>query len=404
MSGSDQRNPATPWNLERRQFIGAVGGASLAAVGSAVLGVPALAEDKPAAPPRPETNLKQFMATPKKPHSLPGPFPGKVVQVTDPKVIVENNPRPEVVKAMFEKGLTTLTGKDLKGSFDLFFKKDDVVGIKVNPVGGIRFGTRHEVVAAVIGWLTANGLPKQNIVIWDRFGDMLKEGGYTKERYPGVQIEALQTLDESFKTFRDAQGHHICEANFDKDWFYFAKGVFGKGVANYKDDEAYFNQHVHVGEESYFGKVLTQKLTKIINIPVFKNTGNGVSMATKNLGYGAISNTGRLHQPLFFSVCTEVLAAPPVRDKLVLNINDGLWGQYDGGPMPNEQFLYQYNTLYFATDPFAMDMIGHRHLYEKRKAMNVKVSDNPRFTQYLYDAEKLGLGVADPAKIQLVTA
>ena len=27
--------------------------------------------------------------------------------------------------------------------------------------------------------------------------------------------------------------------------------------------------------------------TKIINVPVLKNTGNGISMATKNLGYGA---------------------------------------------------------------------------------------------------------------------
>ena len=36
---------------------------------------------------------------------------------------------------MFEKGLTRLTGKNLKESFALFFDKNDVVGIKVNPVG-----------------------------------------------------------------------------------------------------------------------------------------------------------------------------------------------------------------------------------------------------------------------------
>ena len=35
-------------------------------------------------------------------------------------------------------------------------------------------------------------------------------------------------------------------------------------------------------------------------------------MATKNMGYGSICNTGRLHTPLFFNVCTEVLAAPVV--------------------------------------------------------------------------------------------
>ncbi len=94
-------------------------------------------------------------------------------------------------------------------------------------------------------------------------------------------------------------------------------------------------------------------------------------MATKNLGYGAICNTGRLHAPLFFQVCTEVLAAPPVRDKLVLNVTDGPGAQYDGGPDKNAKFVYRNRTLYFATDPFALDMVCHDQLVAKRKAMGI---------------------------------
>ena len=154
-------------------------------------------------------------------------------------------------------------------------------------------------------------------------------------------------------------------------------------------DDAYANQHVFTGEYSYFGKLVTERLTKIVNLAAFKNTGNGVSMATKNLGYGAICNTGRLHQPLFFKVCTEVLAAPWVRDKLVLNVIDGIRGQYDGGPMPNEQFWYANNALYLATDPFALDRVGQDQMVAKRKAMGVKVNEHPRFTDYLDYAQKL---------------
>ncbi|HQG46749.1 MAG TPA: DUF362 domain-containing protein, partial [bacterium] len=163
--------------------------------------------------------------------------------------------------------------------------------------------------------------------------------------------------------------------------------------------EAYLNQHVFNGQYSYFGKLVTQRLTRIINLPVFKNTGNGVSMATKNLGYAAICNTARLHRPLFFDVCTEVLAFPAIRDKLALNITDGLRGQYDGGPDGAAQFTWDYNTLFFATDPFALDMVCHNLLVAKRKQMNVKVNEHPRFTEYLRYAEKLGLGVASPEKI-----
>jgi hypothetical protein len=152
------------------------------------------------------------------------------------------------------------------------------------------------------------------------------------------------------------------------------------------------------------GKLLTQRLTKIINVPVFKNTGNGISMATKNLGYGAVCNTNRLHRPLFFDVCVDVLAFPPIRDKLVLNVTDALRAQYDGGPMPAAQFTYEYKSLFLATDPFALDSVCHAQIVQKRKDMGVKVSEHPRYTEYFRYAGRLGLGVTDPAKVQTVRA
>ena len=131
------------------------------------------------------------------------------------------------------------------------------------------------------------------------------------------------------------------------------------------------------GEYSYFGKLLTKQLTKIVNLAAYKNTGAGISMATKNMGYGSLCNTGRLHAPLFFNVCTEVLAAPVVREKLVLNVTDGLRAQYDGGPDKNAQFVYPNHSLYFATDPFALDMICHRQLVAKRKEMGDRGEREP---------------------------
>ncbi|MBP1661277.1 MAG: hypothetical protein H6P95_2469, partial [Candidatus Aminicenantes bacterium] len=92
----------------------------------------------------------------------------------------------------------------------------------------------------------------------------------------------------------------------------------------------------------------------------------------------------------------------PVRDKMVLNITDGLRSQYDGGPDKNAKFAYIDNRLYFASDPFALDMVCHNRIVAKRKEMGVAVNENPRFTDYLRYAEKLGLGIADPAKIEHV--
>jgi hypothetical protein len=359
---------------------------------------------KPQPPVRPATNIEEVLKVPKTAHSLPGPFPGRVVQVTDPASLHDNKVQPEIVTAMFEKGLQKLTGANLKKSFKLLFDKKDIVGIKVNPVGPGVIATHLEVVDAVISWLTNNGLKREQIIIWDRFDYMLTDAGFMPERFPGIRIEGLQTMDEAAaegkadnSRWLKPDGTHVSVGNFDQEVYYWAD------VEGDKED-AYLNQHVVNGKFSYFGKLLTQKLTKIINIPAFKNTGNGVSMATKNLGYAAICNTARLHRPLFFDVCTEVLAFPAIRDKLVLNITDGLRGQYDGGPGGAAQFVYDYHTLFFATDPFALDMVCHTLLVEKRKAMNVKVNENPRFTEYLRYAEELGLGVAAPEKITHVIA
>jgi hypothetical protein len=150
--------------------------------------------------------------------------------------------------------------------------------------------------------------------------------------------------------------------------------------------------------------LLTTRLTKIVNMASYKNMGDGISMACKNLGYGSICNTGRLHEPLFLNACTEVLAAPVLRDKLVLNITDGIRGQYEGGPDKNARFVYPNHSLYFATDPFALDMICHREMVAKRKEMGIKVNEHPIFTEYLRYGEKLDLGLVSPGKIQLVQA
>lgn len=386
--------------VTRRNFLkfGAAAGTGL------VLGTPSLWSQetkKPEQPARTKTNIDEALKIPRKKYSLPGAFPGKVVEVHNPEAMANEKPNAEIITVMVEKGLRQLTGKDLNESFKLFFKKKDIVGIKVNPVGAGLISTRLEVVDAIIAWLVANGMKKKNIVIWDRFDYMLTEAGFTKETYPGIGIEGLQTMDEAAqegKTEDDSHwlkpdGTHISADNFDRNVYYWADVDGPK-------DKPYLNQHVFNEKYSYYGKLLTQKLTKIINVPVFKNTGNGISMATKNLGYGAVCNTARLHKPLFFDVCTEVLAFPVIRDKLVLNITDGLRAQYDGGPGPNANFTYFFNTLFFATDPFALDLTCHNLLVQKRKDMNVNVNESPRFTEYLRYAEKLGLGIANPEKIQ----
>jgi hypothetical protein len=403
MARKAYRSIRTGTGVDRREFL-KVGGAVGAGL---VLGVPALRaqdEEKQTPPGKPKTNVDEALAVPRTERSLPGAYPGKVVEVHDPEAMADDKPQADVIRAMFQRGMERLTGEDLASCFGRFFDKADVIGIKVNPVGSGLISTRLEVVDAIIDWLVAGGVERNNIIIWDRFDYMLADAGFTPERYPGIGIEGLQTMDEAAASgekeddsaWLDEKGNHVSASKFDEKVFYWVD------VEGPKDDKAYLNQHVFSGKQSNFGRLLTQRLTKIINVPVLKNAGNGISVASKNIGYGAICNTGRLHRPLFFDVCTEVLAFPVIRDKLVLNIADGLRAQYDGGPMATADFAYLYNTLFFATDPFAMDMVCHQIMVEKRKSMGIEVNEHPMFTGYLRYAEKLGLGVVSAEKLEHV--
>ena len=180
----------------------------------------------------------------------------------------------------------------------------------------------------------------------------------------------------------------------DKEWSYWAdvEGSY---------DEYTMPYMVNGGKHSYFTRICTQQVTKIINLPILKNAGASVTLCMKNLAFGAISNTGRLHEKLWHDTVAEVCAFPPLRDKVVLNIVDGLIGCYNGGPAANPQFICHYNLLLAGSDAVAVDRIGLNIVSKKRMEMKLQKEENPSASQFLRRAGELGLGICDNSRITL---
>jgi uncharacterized protein (DUF362 family) len=178
----------------------------------------------------------------------------------------------------------------------------------------------------------------------------------------------------------------------DKSIFYWAdiEGKYDKDTLPYMVNE---------GFHSYFTKICTQKVTKIINIPILKNAGGSLTGAMKNLAYGSITNTGRLHQDLWAETCAEVCAFPPLRDKVVLNIIDGIRGCINGGPGANPQFIRNINTLLVGTDPVAIDRIAYEIILKKRLEEKIIKEESAKGKAFLELAQNLKLGTADLNKI-----
>ena len=134
---------------------------------------------------------------------------------------------------------------------------------------------------------------------------------------------------------------------------------------------------------------------------LLKNAGSSITLCLKNLAYGSITNTGRLHKQLWSETTADVCAFPPLRDKVVLNIVDGIKGCFNGGPGANPQFFYDYKTILIGSDPVAVDRIGFEIITKKRIKEGLQEKASERGQAFLYLAEKHKLGEADLKDIDL---
>ncbi len=385
----------TKANLKRRDFFKLLTLSGVGAAVSPMLSSKVFAQDSEK-PPKPSTNINEALNAPRNQNSFPGKFPGKVVKAIHDGSYVDGKIVDEVTFDMLAKSMVSLTGAaTISEAWLQFVSPTERIGLKINPIGGTLLSTSHAVVKAVISQLESAGVPRSNITIWDRREFQLHEAGFTEENYPGIRIVGTECKGKDGEWY-GSDGKLLSESRIDMDWYFWAD-VEGEY------DEYTMPYMVNGGKHSYFSKILTQELDKVINIPILKNAGSSITLCMKNLGYGVISNTGRLHNQLWGDTSAQVCAFPPVRDKVVLNIADGIVGCFQGGPGANPQFIIPYKTMLVGTDPVAVDRIGYDVVIKKRIEMGVQEADTERGKEFMVMAAGYGLGEADIEKIDLTT-
>src|SRR5437764_5864799 len=114
-----------------------------------------------------------------------------------------------------------------------------------------------------------------------------------------------------------------------------------------------------------------------MNLPVLKDPQSaGVTLALKNMSHGLVNNVSRSHGTQSLNACNLFIPAavqlPAIRNKAVLHILDGVKGVYHGGPSARPEFVWEHNTLYFATDPVSLDHVGWEVIDAKRVSVGMK--------------------------------
>lgn len=306
----------------------------------------------------------------------------RVVLAEAPGAMAAFTPHPALIRRCFEAGLTNLarTGT-VAAAWDHFLVREDVVGVKVHCGPGPLSGTRPAVVEAVVRSLLDAGHPAEHILIWDKHREDLRRSGLVElGRRLGVSVEGAVT------------------AAFDPEAFYdnTIPGELVWGDLEFKPREKLMGRH------SYVTKLLTQRITRIINItPLLNHNQLGVSGCLYGLAFGSVDNTQRFADNLDrLSVAVpEIFALPEVGDRVAFHLVDALVAQYAG----EENSLLHYsailNQLRLSTDPVALDVQSIAELAKQRRLAGAPEADvSP--TPYR-NAELLELGVSRPDAVKI---
>jgi hypothetical protein len=311
----------------------------------------------------------------------PGPR-ARVVTVQQADALEAFRPRPAVIRAMVDRGITNLTGKtSLVAAWRSLVSTQDVVGIKVYCSPGANSGTRPDVVAAVVEGLLAAGLPPKHIIVWDRETADLRLAGYFDlvERY-GIRVAGS------------------VQAGWD-DKSYYETEIIGNLV--YGDHE-FGLKGDRIGRRSFVSKLVSRDMTKIISItPLLNHNEVGVSGHIYGLATGSVDNLIRFEgMPDRLARCIpEIYALEALSDKVVLSITDALICQYEGGERGLLHYSAILNQLRFSKDPVALDMLSIQELDRQRLAAEAPTV-KPNLD--LYDTcALLQLGIADLKRIQV---
>jgi len=287
-----------------------------------------------------------------------------VIEVHRPGVMrPDNRPDPVAVREMLDRGMKALTGESsVRGQWLRFVSPDDVVGLKVNGLGGPLMSTKHELARAVIEALRDSGVKPGNIVVFDRYAEHLR-AVVLKSRLEDLGVTVISSEDAG--------------AGFDGTATVFESG------------------------STHLTRILTGRITALINLPIVKDHGlSGTTISLKNLSHGLTDKPWEFHGNNCDPYIAHVNALPAVVKKHKLVIADGLLGCCDGGPDYKSDGVVKYESLLFSTDRVALDTVatGMIEAARQQKGFPDLVAAG-RPPKYLVTSERIGLGNHDKTRI-----
>lgn len=284
----------------------------------------------------------------------PEPLPvANVIRAYSPQMMPVSVVQRTILKDALEESLKALTGQSrIDDAWHRILRPDDVILIKFNHSGAENLGTTHAMAAELT--------------------ESLRRAGWSPS-----QMMLLEALDANPTLLRETRTP-------DHRW---QNALVNFGVS---------------GSDSFIAAL--DEATAIINVPFIKTHHlTTLTGCLKNLSHGLIRHPARFHAGGCDPAIAEIAASPAIKDKLRLNIMNGIRCVFDGGPQADPDTILGCNTLLVGTDPVACDSTAYGLINEirslKGKPPLLKGASLPA---HLQTAASIRLGQSDAEKIRVV--
>lgn len=299
-----------------------------------------------------------------------------------------------VTRRLVDNLVKAVTGQSsVAGAWRSLVSPQDRVGIKVSTAGAPYCVSHRGVVEAIVSGLESAGVPRKQIVVWDRELENLRAAGF--DASSGFNVRSI-----------DPPRGYDREATFTAP--VLGKLIWGDLLFREKvrrADGKRASESDQLSSTSHFATILSRNVTKVINVPVLtEEAGCGIAGALYNMTVPNVDNWRRFL--LLDASNTESIASlyadEHVAPKVVLHVLDALVAQYAGGPAFQPNYAIHHGTLYASRDPVALDAIGVRKIDEWRKP--AKLGPIGKRAEWLESAAQLGLGNFAADRIVLLPA